>query len=107
MVACDSDYADFEEDFISHPLIVTTYGHSIENTMFCIPMMSAYLSRLKATDLYERISAYLEQYDKEFYDIFTKDNTDLQLNYNQSDHYLTIYIYLELLLYSHNLNYIL
>lgn len=32
-----------------------------------------YLSRLKATDLYERISTYLEQYDKEFYDIFTKD----------------------------------
>lgn len=32
-----------------------------------------YLSRLKATDLSERISTYLKQYDKEFYDIFTKD----------------------------------
>jgi len=32
-----------------------------------------YLSRLKANDLYNRISAYLKQYDEEFYNIFTKD----------------------------------
>ncbi|MBQ1812858.1 MAG: glutamate--tRNA ligase [Bacilli bacterium] len=32
-----------------------------------------YISRLKATDLYDKVSKYLEQYDKEFYEIFTKD----------------------------------
>lgn len=32
-----------------------------------------YISRLKATDLYERVSKYLNQYDKEFYEIFTED----------------------------------
>lgn len=32
-----------------------------------------YLSRLKATDLYERVATYLKQYDSEFYDIFTKN----------------------------------
>lgn len=30
-------------------MIVTTYGHSIENTMFCVPMMASYIGRLKAT----------------------------------------------------------
>ena len=67
MVACDSDYADFEEDFISHPLIVTTYGHSIENTMFCIPMMSAYLSRLKATteNLIEHVSLWISEFESQ------------------------------------------
>lgn len=50
MVACDSDYSYFSvEETISHPLIVMTYGHSIENTMFCVPMMSSYISRLKTT----------------------------------------------------------
>ena len=32
-----------------------------------------YISRLKAPDLYERVSNFLNQYDKEFYEIFTKD----------------------------------
>ena len=32
-----------------------------------------YISRLKATDLYSRIEKYLEQYDKDFYNIFTKN----------------------------------
>ena len=34
-----------------------------------------YISRLKADDLYNRISAYLKQYDEEFYNIFTKDES--------------------------------
>ncbi len=32
-----------------------------------------YISRLKATNLYDRVSNYLKQYDEEFYNIFTKD----------------------------------
>ena len=38
-----------------------------------------YISRLKAPDLYERISNFLNQYDKEFYEIFTKDK-DYSIN---------------------------
>lgn len=50
MVACDSDYSSFSENqSISHPLIVTTYGHSIENSMFCAPMMASYITRLSTT----------------------------------------------------------
>lgn len=50
MVACDSDYSFFsDEGAIRHPLIVVTYGHSIENTMFCVPMLASYLERLKTT----------------------------------------------------------
>lgn len=32
-----------------------------------------YISRLKAVDLYNKVSKYLDQYDKEFYELFTKD----------------------------------
>ena len=32
-----------------------------------------YISTLKAPDLYERIATYLNKYDKDFYNIFTKD----------------------------------
>ena len=32
-----------------------------------------YISRLKADDLYERVSTHLKQYDIDFYNIFTKD----------------------------------
>ena len=34
-----------------------------------------YISRLKATELYERVSKHLKQYDSEFYNIFTKNST--------------------------------
>ena len=33
-----------------------------------------YISRLTASDLYERVKAYLSVYDKEFYNVFTKDS---------------------------------
>ena len=33
-----------------------------------------YISRLKANDLYERVSKHLKQYDIDFYNIFTKDS---------------------------------
>lgn len=56
MVACDSDYsALLETEIVTHPLIVTTFGHSIENTMFCIPMLASYICRLKKTT--ENLSA--------------------------------------------------
>lgn len=47
IVACDSDYSCILQDSnTAYPLIVTTYGHSIENSMFCKPMLIDYLSRL-------------------------------------------------------------
>lgn len=33
-----------------------------------------YISRLTASDLYERVKSYLNVYDKEFYNVFTKDS---------------------------------
>ena len=32
-----------------------------------------YISRLSASDLYDRVSMYLKQYDHDFYEIFVKD----------------------------------
>lgn len=35
IVACDSDYTIYKKVKYSSPLVVTTYGHSIENMMYC------------------------------------------------------------------------
>lgn len=49
VVACDSDYNEFKEDDCSHKFIVRTYGHSIENTMFCPHSVAAYIRRSSRT----------------------------------------------------------
>lgn len=47
IIACDKDYSSYlEEDPYDSPFIVTTYGHSIENTMFCPRNIAIYLKRL-------------------------------------------------------------
>ena len=49
VVACDSDYTDFRNDNLEHRFIVRTYGHSIENTMFCPHSIAAYIRRASRT----------------------------------------------------------
>lgn len=36
IVACDSDYLSFSGEFQEYPLIVQSYGYSIENNMYCV-----------------------------------------------------------------------
>lgn len=57
IVACDKDYTSFlDEDPYSNPYIITTYGHSIENTMFCPKNIAIYIKRLsKSTKDYSEI----------------------------------------------------
>lgn len=50
VVACDSDYSKFFKDKIpEHGCIVRTYGHSIENTMFCPLSIAVYIRRMTNT----------------------------------------------------------
>lgn len=50
VVACDSDFTFFlDVSLLDNPFIVKTYGHSIENTMFCPCSIAAYIRRLSKT----------------------------------------------------------
>lgn len=50
VVACDSDFTDFSEtNLLDNLFIVKTYGHSIENTMFCPYSVATYIRRLSKT----------------------------------------------------------
>lgn len=50
VVACDSDFTLFLDiDPLNSPFIIKTYGHSIENTMFCPYSVAAYIRRLSKT----------------------------------------------------------
>jgi len=53
IVACDSDYNQIVSDEADTPLIIRTYGHSIENSMFCPLMVSKFIrNTIKTTDDY-------------------------------------------------------
>lgn len=47
IVACDNDYIPYlETNPYDNQYIITTYGHSIENTMFCPKNIAVYIRRL-------------------------------------------------------------
>ena len=76
MVACDSDYSCVSANTTeSHPLIVTTYGHSIENSMFCKPMLADYISRLaKSTyDYQEDVERWMATIEGDAYKLLLID----------------------------------
>lgn len=54
IIACDNDYTTYLNTApYSSPYIITTYGYSIENTMFCPSNIAVYLKRLsKSTNNY-------------------------------------------------------
>lgn len=65
VVACDSDFTFFAEtNPLDNPLIVRTYGHSIENTMFCPCSVAAYIRRLSKTtaDYLPEVIEWLRQF---------------------------------------------
>lgn len=50
VVACDSDFSNFSETKLYNNIfIVKTYGHSIENTIFCPYSVAEYIRRLSKT----------------------------------------------------------
>lgn len=64
VVACDSDYTEFQEGQLSHICIVRTYGHSIENTMFCPVYVAKYLRKFTktTTDYTQDIRSWFENF---------------------------------------------
>ncbi len=76
MVACDSDYSCISSNTTaSHPLIVTTYGHSIENSMFCKPMLADYIARLSTStaDYQEEVEHWVSVIENDAYRLLLID----------------------------------
>lgn len=76
MVACDSDYSCVSANTTeSHPLIITTYGHSIENSMFCKPMLADYISRLSTSsdDNQEEVEHWISVIENDAYKLLLID----------------------------------
>jgi len=46
IVACDSDYSILLNTLPNHKRIITTYGHSIENSMYCPKIINAVVNKL-------------------------------------------------------------
>lgn len=63
VVACDSDFTFFMDvNPLDNQFIVKTYGHSIENTMFCPYSIATYIRRLSKTseDCLSEVLEWLE-----------------------------------------------
>ena len=64
VVACDSDYDYSFGGQVPHVCVVRTFGHSIENTMFCPKSLVTYLKRIVRTinDLSSCVFEWLEKF---------------------------------------------
>lgn len=63
IVACDADYDTFTNKTSESPLVVRTYGHSIENTMYCPYKLSEIVRKLSKSKT-DTITAILDWYQK-------------------------------------------
>lgn len=64
VAACDADYTDFQDGRPDHPCIVWTYGHSIENTMFCPFSISEFIKTWTSTttNYQSEIEGWIDSY---------------------------------------------
>lgn len=76
IVAMDGDYSEFIKDNKSHPQIITTYGFSVENTMYCPTVLNHFIrirSRNKSSDESNNICLWYEYLVKEINDLLILD----------------------------------
>lgn len=66
IVACDSDYTAFKNNKFASNLIVTTYGHSIENMMYCPYKLNEIVKKLSKSlkDSTELIESWYDKFVK-------------------------------------------
>lgn len=66
IVACDSDYTVFKNNKYFSNLIVTTYGHSIENMMYCPYKLNELIKKISKslTDSTELIELWYDKFVK-------------------------------------------
>lgn len=77
IVAMDNDYSDFADEKFESSLLIRTYGHSIENDMFCYANINVILRRLIKTqqDFTSDINSWLEAWNTSIYKLLLYDIT--------------------------------
>jgi len=76
IVACDRDHSIYlDVDPYSNPLIVTSYGYSIENTMFCPKNIATQIRRLSRTtmDFTSDVTKWYEEFNKSAFKLLVYD----------------------------------
>lgn len=79
IVACDNDHKPFMDESIVHPNIITTYGYSIENSMYNAFVINDIICKLS------RNSVDVKEYIEDWANKFTDDVFEL-LKYDIANH---------------------
>lgn len=85
IVACDADYNCYGASKYTSSLIVTTYGHSIENMMYCPYNINEVVRRLSASkiDSVDKIKEWYKTFVKSAHPLLLREITNQ--TYNVSD----------------------
>lgn len=75
IVACDSDYNWYKKQDYESPLIVTTYGHSIENMMYCPYNINEIVRKLSKTnvDSIDKINEWYKNFVKSAHPLLLRE----------------------------------
>lgn len=75
IVACDSDYNCYKNLAYVSPLIVTTYGHSIENMMYCPYNINEIVRKLSKTnvDSIDKINEWYKNFVKSAHPLLLRE----------------------------------
>ena len=84
VVATDLDYLEFlfKQKKISHNRIVTTYGHSIENTMYCFQKINKIISNLsrKKINIVDEIEEWAHSFTNDVFELIIYDIANERYN---------------------------
>lgn len=91
IVACDSDYSAFKGHAYSSDLVVTTYGHSIENMMYCPYNLNEVVKKLSKSlnDSTSDIQSWYDQFVKIAHPLLVREICNL--TYKPKDNKVTVF----------------
>lgn len=75
IVACDSDYSDFCLNRIDHPNVVSTYGYSIENSLYNPLELEKVIQKLSRTNVsvIDIINNWVEEFSQKIEELLIYD----------------------------------
>ncbi|GAB6147277.1 DUF4435 domain-containing protein [Desulfocicer niacini] len=82
IVAVDSDYSDITETKYNHPLIVYTYGYSIENTLYCKSNINRTICKYlkEKNDYDEEVAFWIETFETQALPLLKYDLANIKFD---------------------------
>ena len=82
LVACDSDYRSFTGESYKSPLVISTYGHSIENMMYCPNNLNELVKKLSRStvDSIESINKWYVKFSESCKPLLYREIVNLTYN---------------------------